>query len=329
MDDIIETAEVADTKLQTAEVSKPTIEEAHGKILRFGTKDLEDQEIKKKPEVPLLFTYKTETGQVNMIGVAHTSDVKSPMMQKITQEVGNYLNRTPKEKAIVMVEGFHGGPIPEWTSFDEAVNSSQEAGATAFMAREKGVEVISPEVPMEDVVAKLKEQGVPADRIALFYSLRAMPNLVRQGNLEALPRIIYRAQALAQAGWIPEFTADEEQRLKSDPEEAKRKGSEILRTAIPKLNGAMREINEQNVFNEETQEVLFSEADLHELTSPHSEKVETPLNQVARVDNEMRDDYLLDKIHEAVQNGKDPMVVYGGTHTVKINPALQHLYSTI
>jgi len=47
MDDIIETAEVADTKLQTAEVSKPTIEEAHGKILRFGTKDLEDQEIKK------------------------------------------------------------------------------------------------------------------------------------------------------------------------------------------------------------------------------------------------------------------------------------------
>lgn len=321
-------------------IKAPNIQEAHTKILRYGSNELEEAHKDwGKPETPRVFTYNTEGGQIVMLGTAHTKQLEDPgsqaseelqrkykMLQQVVTEGNNYLNRTPQNKALVMVEGFHGGIIPQWSSIEEAVAASGEMGAVSYMAYEKGVEVVSPEVKTEEVVEKLKAQGVPTDRVALFYTLRAMPNVISQGKIDELPRHVYHAQLVAGAEWVQPLTNEEEQRIILEPEEAKRKGEEVLKACIPKLNGAMQAVNGQNVFDEATGQILISEDELTELTSPRSEKFDTPLNQISRVDNETRDDYLLDEIHKATENGKSPLVVFGGTHALKVNPALRYLH---
>ncbi|MBA3723609.1 MAG: hypothetical protein H0W89_01800 [Candidatus Levybacteria bacterium] len=62
------------------------------------------------------------------------------------------------------------------------------------------------------------------------------------------------------------------------------------------------------------------------LTKPGNEAPAIDLRAISRVDNEARDEYLLQSIDDAVKAGKNPLVEFGGTHAIKIAPALIYRY---
>ena len=189
---------------KNTEVS-PNLEEAHKKILRIGdpiVEQLHEQWL--EPRGPIAFRYETDSNMVTLMGTVHQYNPENPMIQEVKSQVENYLQVSPKEKQLVMVEGFHGGAIPDWNSLEEAIEASGETGAAAFLAKQSGGEVTSPEVPNEQVIARLKELGFTADKIALRDILKSLPTSMRTGrfNEQNLASIIYGASIQAQTGWV-------------------------------------------------------------------------------------------------------------------------------
>lgn len=359
-----------------------TLEEAHKRILRIDdpkVDQLHDQWL--EPRGAIMFRYESDYGhRVSLIGTVHQYNPENPMIQDIKGQVENYLSLPLKERLLVMVEGFHGGTIPNWNSFEEAVEASGEAGGAAFLAKQAGVEVVSPEIPAGQIVTRLKELGFTPDKITLADIMKTLPNFMRQGKFDAqnLASVIYGASIQAQTGWVEAIPPEQIRAMEQDPVLVQQKTKEVLDSSLPHINQTMKNAvtewfrrqdfgRKEEIRNAELSESLspheytrlkvfkkllelgetvdeggnvemfqitesgvtslFDQDMLNHLVAPGVKDPDTVFRQMSRLNLEMRDDYILDQVDQARKNDKNPLIIYGGTHALKLDPALEHLYS--
>jgi hypothetical protein len=95
-------------------------------------------------------------------------------------------------------------------------------------------------------------------------------------------------------------------------------------------------INGSNLESAQTRQFFEIQADgsvychlskemMNHLATPDANDAQTSIGRVFEDDIDERDRYLLRLIAQVAETGKQPLVIYGGSHIVKIEPALEAL----
>lgn len=275
---------------------------------------------------PVVLRYQIGNQELVAIGAPHTYTNKPehPVLKKIRDEFGEYVQRIPKEKRIAMVEGFHNGQPRTEATLEESAKRG-ESHMLTFLANQSGSEVISPEAPDEKILADLLEKGMTGENIALFHVLRALRGGMQRGEVRhgvPLPRgrvsvAIARIEQAFRPGWTRSDYSEEV-------------AGQILSEAVPKINKAMRNVFKEDLFelskNGEVkvvanEKIIFDSVD----PSPWAGNT-TVINSISRIVSDTRDSYILEKLAEAVEKGKSPFIVYGRSHIIRLKPALDYLF---
>ena len=233
--------------------------------------------------------------------------MESPMLKATLDHVRDYLTRVPKEKQLVMVEGFHTKNPSAQPTLEESVRIGGEAQATVFLAQEADTEVISPEPDDKSVTEYCIAEGFTREEIALHFALRSVPGVVRRDK----PLDQAALKGCLEAGLI------ERQRATEDQEGAEAEAVTLINHQAEKSLG--------RAFLAEDQSASITTEDAMTLLRPDPEGAIT--NRIGIACNKARDEYILDTIDAAIKEGKSPMVVYGASHLVCIRPALEYLYA--
>jgi hypothetical protein len=130
-------------------------------------------------DTPYVLRLNQGCGKLLYIGIDHSTDPKS-----LTSKTIQALWRTANPD-VVLVEGIF--PQPPSASLDAAIRTYGEPGATAFLARQRGTDVASLELPFEEEVALLLKEFTP-QQAALFYALRVVAQERQRTGSDALAK---------------------------------------------------------------------------------------------------------------------------------------------
>ena len=266
----------------------------------------------------LVLNYRYRKSTITLIGTWHiekTNVAKQEIIKGIKSQVLNYFMKTPRNKRIIMVEGFSGlSPLCRDT-LERSFDMGEPSGVT-FLAKEKGAEVISPEPTMENQIKDLYALGFTKYQIMLHYVVRQLSWEVETQAVNA--NEIMNMQRLA---------------VQLGDGKAKKFGEDyIFNTIIPKLNAEMSKLKGKPLFRRRGN-LIFSNYDSDELdplTDPalptiHPEKA-ILTNEIAFYVSDIRNENIIHEIDKAIKSGKSPLAVYGRSHVARIKPALDYLY---
>lgn len=294
----------------------------------------------------------TKEPLVTFLGVHHTYSPESTMVQGVEEKRDQYLAAIPKEKQLFMIEGMHSGVSAETlpvllehcSDASDAIRTFGEKGALLWTAHTFGIPIASPEAPEEQIVEKLCEQGYAQEELALFLVLRILTNTagrkerVIQNPLMHFAREFFHVQELSGVSWI---SAETKNAVLSAVQE--RGGKEIEPLLIQLLEEWIIGVNTAcaRYLDIEGGVLVSSIAALQKQSDevPQSERIPLqdvnelfdPVNHRGRMNvlsaswNGERDKYILEKIIDALAEGKQPLVVYGGSHAVALEPALEEV----
>lgn len=319
---------VADEQtLSIEEIMNRKLQEAYKKMLGFEDPDLiKKHEEWETPRSPLIFKHNIGEATVTMVGVSHSKVLDSPTTTGTKEAFLNYIAATTTERRLIMVEGFHGSEPQALDTFEASVTHGGESWGITFLARKNDVDVVSPEVPRGKVIEMLKQEGIGADLIALFYTMRNLGSMVRNNELtnENLAKIIYGNATASGVNWLQEYDQTRVTTIIDNEEERQRAINKVLEVGIPRLNAILiREVG--NTLFDDAGKLLLDPEIVHSYHSPGIDAPDTIFKRIAQIDNQARDEFLLAQIVNAVKEGKDPMVIFGGTHVLRLEPALEYL----
>jgi hypothetical protein len=268
---------------------------------------------------PLLFNYP----RLTVIGAAHSNNIDSPILNRIKTHVTTFLadQTTPPTQKLVMVEGFTTGRIPRYRSIDQAIQYMGESGMTAFLALQAEVATISPEVITDPTSAlHLKEQLLSLfspEQNVLYALLDSLTSLIRKNELtpERIAGLIVHYARIFGSDWQHASFTQSADLL-----------NHINAMMIKYLDQPLFQIEgnhptlllDQELIIRLTDNTIFKDAD-----HPYAGY----LNDIARILDANRDNYLVTAIHRAHQQQKTILLVFGGSHIIAIKPALDFLYS--
>ena len=329
------------------------VEEAVGLIVPYGDQRFRDRE-KNFESGEAAYAYGNDVAE--MVGVRHTNDPESLMLKIVQATRDDYLRNTPKEQAMFMVEGMYNrdglepegldGTLSGLASESEAVKKFGEKGAMLWKAREQGVEISSPEKPQNEIIAALKEQGFSAEDLSLYLTMRQFTSEIGQPHPDSTPESAERdftgmfmaIEESTGAGWISDATKAEIAAVRKTNDRAAQKAQvpKILSEFTSGLNGAFAKlpgmkgkalvpslealVNRNEGVPEDKKIPISAVNAFHD---PNERNGRT--NEVSAAWNGERDTYIVQQIAEAHARGKKPLVVYGGSHAIAVEPALKAL----
>ena len=248
--------------------------------------------------------------EVMMIGPKHSYEPdleKNPMLKATLKHVYEYLERVPKEKQLIMVEGFHHNKPSAQPTLDESIRKGGEAQATVFIAQEADVEVISPEPDDTSVTEHCIAEGFTREEIALHFALRSVPGAIRNDK----PLDEAALKGCLEAGLIDKQSAIEDR--------------EAAEVAAVNLINKQSKASLGRIFIAEDPSNSTTTEEAKALLKPDPEGDIT--NRIGIACNTARDEFILETIDAAIKEGKSPLVVYGSSHLVCLRPALEYLFA--
>lgn len=254
---------------------------------------------------PRHYRYRYRDQEIELIGPRHTYDPNSSMAQLTFIYVQDYISRVPKDRRLIIVEGFVGDPTCEST-LEKSVKLGGEPAGVTFLAKERGVLVISPEPHYKFEAAEFIKQGFKPEQVAVYYGLRLIPGS-QENNISREEAAVI---ALDRAGVTPRHD---------------------LKVKTDNIVGALWTLNEiaKNELGHELvskyNKLNLSADQVHQLLTPNKSNKASTVNHLAAASSRLRDIYLLKQIYQCLNEGKSPLVVYGASHTVKLKPAIEYL----
>jgi len=253
-------------------------------------------------ETPYVFSLKSGDKELFYFGAPHVRDPKNSIFSEI---------RTAFDKAnpdIIFVEGMNASidrniinkKAREATA-DEAIDGAGEAGFALKLGLEKGIEWQSPEPKDADLYDHLQKQGFSKEEIFTRAVLLVLPQYNRQINKQEFKEY--------SKSFIEQFEKGTNwEGFDYSYERAIQIGGRILGKSI-------------NFDNEE-------EASDYIDPTPWPEKKETQtvLNRIGEASSTFRDKYIVKDIAEALKKYKRLFIVYGASHAVMQEPALEELF---
>jgi hypothetical protein len=263
----------------------------------------------------------------------HSNNPESSVHSGIESEFAGYLAATPVEQRFVIYEG----PTKERDSYsdrDSAIRKAADAGLTVFIADREGIPRASGEPSDLETARALVDKGVDKRELALYRVLRDLgPTLERAQDAQSdFSVLVYRQCAKSEVDGFRQYSPEERSRIAADPELLERIQNEMLdgakKFALNELNPQLEQMGLPQFIINDRGELNMPGAVGEELRQAANPMAEGRLGDIGRLVSEYRDRHIFDTIADAVQDGKKPFVVYGGSHISALKPALDN-YLTV
>lgn len=255
----------------------------------YKSKILTWQEYRKIPyKDPWFFTLIEDNKWLYFLGVSHTNDPTDPQNNFIKEKWEDFIKLTEGLPRIA----FQEGGLRELTkSEEEAVTSNGEAGLVVYLAHKSNIEVISPEINIQDELDLLTEE-FERDAVAYYYFARTVDQWLRKKS--DTPLEFYIKGMFGRTN--------------------KYKGWEDFDMSLENFKNLHRKFLGKE----------FDEKDrmtLNNAVNPAKEGIIT--NEVSRALQRARDEYILEQIAKYWSEGKSLFIVYGASHAMRLEPAIK------
>ncbi len=233
-----------------------------------------------------------------------------------------YLLVTPEAERFVIYEG--GSDSSE--SKDEAIIARSDSGLLQYLARESQIDpesVVSGDPKAEYARAELEKQGFSSADIQLYELIRHLSHdpkkEVADLNLE-----LYGAAALVGVQGFVALSQEQKTDLLT-----KKHGIEDLRARAAvlaeTLNHKLKTLGLPEFTISNSGDIQYEQQALELLNKSWDPRSEGLLSDIQRANLGVRDRYLFEQITSALEQGKKPFVVFGGSHISALEPALERL----
>lgn len=238
-----------------------------------------------------------------------------------------YIANTPPEQRIVVYEG----DKRVFKDRDEAIRKAADSGLVQHLADKEHVPAVSGEPTNEEVITSMEKLGVSREELLALHVARGLgAHLSGQEPDFIAGYINYQAASLGVEGFS-DYSDTERQAIvaKGRLDEVKAELNTKVAALLPALNNLYREnLDDRELFVIKNDSVAinpeFADTDIYRITMDKlSWDGSSRLNEVARLNLEMRDKVIFHRIIETYDSGKSPFVVYGGSHIVTLKPAVR------
>ena len=277
--------------------------------------------------------------RVDKVGNAvsgHEFDPNAESNKDIEAEFSRYIQQTPKDQQFVIAEGLMQPEI--CVDRDDAITMRSDSGLTQWLAGQKGVPITSGEPADEEITAELAGQGVGQADLATHYIVRgfASGQLRQAGWQERIGGSMYYAAAQAGLDGFRLFGEQEKQaiRARGDDGSVMQAIETAAESLVPAVNEAVRDQLGGDLLEVGVGQIQLAipnvdianlEAALLSMVDPTRDG---ELSRIGKLVSTARDKAVYNKILDAYRSGKSPFVVYGGSHIVCIEPALQAYFDS-
>lgn len=266
-------------------------------------------------EYPTIHVEAPEGNTLDFCGIVHSNNPDNPndkeMLDRVKQELGDFLSRRSDHGKIVLLEGWNGPQTAmDGLSEDTLVRTGGEIALADRMARQANVEIASPEPDRKEEFDQLCKEFPPGEVFYWYVARQAVQwgreEPVPSGNL--INKQSERRELIQEK--FHDLVGKLEDTLGHPPSFREALGSFELLT--------------------ETHQRLF-EAELDWNDIGHFEAHANPLddnsvmNKIHNRSNQIRDEHIAQVIQEQIHAGKDVFCVYGDGHAYTLEPALLEL----
>ncbi|MCS7091965.1 MAG: hypothetical protein NZM26_01280 [Patescibacteria group bacterium] len=205
----------------------------------------------------------------------------------------------------------------EEEAYQRIVQQVGETGIALFYALELGIPIdFHSEAPQETEVEAFKTAGLTELEITTFLLPKYL-EVYKKGN-EFQPgdkfTLTQMYEAISRVANITGWRKDEIANLPAQEQE------KFVQSAIAEINEiAKREIGKEIISENYEPQYKFA----NELVSYGNKS--RVIGTMFRMETNTRDLHITTRVHKAVKEGKSPFLIFGDSHTYKINPALEYL----
>lgn len=218
---------------------------------------------------------------VEFNGMNHVNNPEDASLNRVEQRLNNFIQTSTNP--IVFVEG--GMCDVAGLDRDSAIQKYSEPGLITKVALDAGVEVQSPEPPIEEEVSELLKLFSP-NQIMQYYFSRQLFQWYRNKDQDS------------EMGSAQEYIDNKMQRYATVP------GLELAPKDYDTLAGIFAE---KFGFRPEEMPENLARQKLHDESSPS--------NPVSAASGDIRDRYIFEQISNAAAEGRDVFIVYGSYHS--------------
>jgi hypothetical protein len=218
---------------------------------------------------------------VEFNGMNHVNNPADASLNRVEQRLNNFIQMSTKP--IVFVEG--GMRDVAGLDRDSAIQTCGEPGLITKVALDAGVEVQSPEPPIEEEVSELLKFFSP-NQIMQYYFSRQLFQWYRNKDQDS------------EMGSAQEYIDKKMQRYSAVP------GLELAPKDYDTLAGIFAEkfgFKPEEMPEEHAKKILHDES--------------SPFNPVSAASGDIRDRYIFKQISNAAAEGRDVFIVYGSYHS--------------
>ena len=278
------------------------------------------------PEATIVASIHVDDAGRAVSGHEHDPDAQSLRDQE--QAYRDYLKSTPSDQRLVI----HEGSKIEIADRDSAIRKRADAGLTMHLAQVTNVEAVSGEPTDEEVADYLEIQGVERDQTALFTTLRALGSTllsdetaedVSQAGID-VAQLVHFQLARNHVEGFRNYTDDEKQEISKDPARVQQVLAEMSAQAttyaLERFNPILAAHGMPQFFLDETGHLQYAEHNGVNLVNMVAPSGDGYLNRIGKLTSEFRDKTIFSRLAHAVESGKKPFMVYGGSHVVALKP---------
>jgi hypothetical protein len=311
---------------------------------------------------PMLFRLHTPSGQnIFYAGTRHpeyiSQETRHEQSNGLMLAFDEFTERTKNStRRIVFIEGSKPGILTnDYATQEEAYNKG-EMGEITWMAKEAGIDVMSPDIPDDKIAEFMREQSVPDLTIALNFAFRNLHSLVsekakKQESHFSQSEVLDLLGGVSKgpAGWKRDFTDQAITKIialgEFDSAEGRTEIQNYIDQMLPQLNQHLKE-NSQFIENEATGEKGIQllvqqgtdsegnplyvyeynpEKHYQQLVNPFVNNSDNPkgmLNHLSALLSDKRDQYILSQLVEKVNAGYDVFIGFGNSHAIQESAGL-------
>lgn len=294
--------------------------------------------------------------KLTLFGVSHGKNPESKTIQKLYETIPAVADMP--DNLVFMVEGQHGGinrdqvleKMKNVKSRDKAVETYGENGAAFWAVKEandagKTIELTSPEAPDAGIIAELVAKNRDREDIALYLTIRQFTSDIGQADknvsphdrLAKLVRDFNHIQQTTGVEWMRVRESDAEiEKMMGDKEPPEIFDGWLQKQAAEFLTGMNARLSTtkmtENAIVPDVEALMnadverISMKDINGLHDPMDrENRGSVINAISTEWNGARDRFLVERIAKAIDDGKKPFVIFGGSHVASIEGTVDTL----
>lgn len=276
-------------------------------------------EVAKDPNAPGL----TEGKAVDL----HDFNPESRNHSDIESAYNAYLASTPPEERFVVFEG-DAREQEHIADRSTAIGSASESGLMQFLANKDGVEAVSGEPTDAEIAAFVESRGVSREELTLVLMIRNLTHNPSAPLPDDITMQIYGEAVVNGVEGFQDIPESEKPRiLEQNPEILSALRVQARDLAVT-LNQQLAELGLPRFDIRDDGTIGFASVeDRAAMARSWDPRSEGRLAEIHTMMTEARDHHIFTTIADAIQEGKKPFVVYGGSHVMSLEPTFESYFA--